>query len=135
MCKPGNVRNVRESSSANGGKPEILFNLPETIGFSKQGSQVDADTIRTVEETIGIDHHICLDKQKPAWIIEMLPAHLQIKYADKRRRRVGALCNTFGDSWKWQFCSVNWLWKSSFFPNKYLYIFRHFSDFLKIAHY
>ena len=56
-----NARNVRQSSSAPGGKPEILFNLPETIGFPKQGSQVDADTSRIAEETIGNDHH-------PVWI-------------------------------------------------------------------
>ena len=70
-----NARNVRQSSSAPGGKPEILFNLPETIGFSKQGSQVDADTIRTAEETIGIDHH-------PVWINkdlhELLKCYLHI---------------------------------------------------------
>ena len=70
-----NARNVRQSASAPGGKPEILFNLPETIGFSKQGSQVDADTIRTAEETIGIDHH-------PVWINkdlhELLKCYLHI---------------------------------------------------------
>ena len=52
-----NARNVKQSPSAPGGKPEILFNLPETIGSSKQGSHIDADTIRIAEETIGIDHH------------------------------------------------------------------------------
>ena len=70
-----NARNVRQSSSAPGGKPEILFNLPETIGFSKQGSQVDADTIITAEETIGIDHY-------PVWINkdlhELLKCYLHI---------------------------------------------------------
>ena len=69
------ARNVRQSLSAPGGKPEILFNLPETIGFSKHDSQVDADTIRTAKETIGINHH-------PLWINkdlhELLKCYLHI---------------------------------------------------------
>lgn len=30
--------------------------MPETIGFLKQGSKVDNDTISIAEEAVGIDH-------------------------------------------------------------------------------
>ena len=50
-----NSRHVRQSASAPGGKPDILFSIPESVGFCKQGVEVERTDIAIAEHTIGID--------------------------------------------------------------------------------
>lgn len=73
--KTWNTRNVRKSSAAPGGKPDLLFSIPETFGYMKQGYQVDSSSIKTAEETIGIEHH-------PTWkskdLHELLKCYMNI---------------------------------------------------------
>ena len=49
-----NCRNIRKSTKAPGGVPEILFNVPAIVGFSKEVTNVTERNIQTAEETVGI---------------------------------------------------------------------------------
>ena len=50
-----NSRHVRQSASAPGGKPDILFSTPESVGFCKQRVEVERTDIAIAEHTIDID--------------------------------------------------------------------------------
>ena len=49
-----NCRNIQKSPEAPGGVPEILFNLPAIVGFSKKGANVSERDIQVDEETVVI---------------------------------------------------------------------------------
>ena len=57
------MRNIRQSSTAPVGIPDILFNMPASVGFESQGifvSQVDIDA---VEERFGMQYPpMCKDE-------------------------------------------------------------------------
>ena len=70
-----NSRHVRQLASAPGGKPDILFAMPDRIGFTNQDSFVDESDITVAEQVIGIKH--C-----PVWknedMYELLDCYCQI---------------------------------------------------------
>ena len=70
-----NTRHVRQSASTPGGKPDILFTMPETVGFNKQGFKVDDSDVNIAEQVIGITH--C-----PVWknkdLYELLECYVNI---------------------------------------------------------
>ena len=70
-----NTRNVRQSESAPGGKPDILFNVPETSGYINQGIHIKFDDVDIAEAIIGIDHY-------PVWkskdLHELLVCYINI---------------------------------------------------------
>ena len=49
-----NLRQVRQSSHAPGGKPDVLFYAPETVKFKQQGVPVTDEDIDIVSRTLGI---------------------------------------------------------------------------------
>ena len=49
-----NCRNIRKSAETPRGVPEMLFNLPATVGFSKKGTCVSERDIQLDEETVVI---------------------------------------------------------------------------------
>ena len=51
------MRQVRQSSSSPGGKPDILYYLPETVGYSKMGLTVSEEYLTIAEDIVGLDHH------------------------------------------------------------------------------
>lgn len=51
-----NSRNVRQSAAAPGGKPDILYVMPQGIGFENQGFVPSDDDITVARDVIGIDH-------------------------------------------------------------------------------
>ena len=75
FARTWNSRNVRQSSSAPGGKPDILFTSPETVGFSNKGIPVDLRDLVVAENLIGISHH-------PIWknkdMYELLVCYLSL---------------------------------------------------------
>ena len=52
-----NARNVRQSARAPGGRPDVLFALPSTVGFEKQGILVNENDIVIAKNILGISHH------------------------------------------------------------------------------
>ena len=57
VVKTWNMRQVRQSSSSPGGKPDILYYLPETVGYSKMGLTVSEEYLTIAEEFVGLDHY------------------------------------------------------------------------------
>ena len=51
------MRQVRQSSSSPGGKPDILYYLPKTVGYSKMGLTVSEEYLTIAEEIVGLNHH------------------------------------------------------------------------------
>ena len=51
------MRQVRQSSSSPGGKPDILYHLPETVRYSKMGLTVSEEYLTIAEDIVGLDHH------------------------------------------------------------------------------
>ena len=51
-----NSRSIRQSATAPGGVPEILFHFPEKTGFEKQSIPVTHEEIRIVEDIFRIDN-------------------------------------------------------------------------------
>ena len=51
------MRNIRQSAEAPGGVPEILFNIPSSIGYNTQGSRVYQDDIDVAKEVFGFEYH------------------------------------------------------------------------------
>ena len=49
-----NCRNIRKSTEAPGGVPEMLFNVPAIAGFPKKGTNFSERDIQIAEETLGI---------------------------------------------------------------------------------
>ena len=47
---------VRQSAVAPGGRADLLFSIPEKVGFSNQGIHVYKDSIRIVESVLAIQH-------------------------------------------------------------------------------
>ncbi len=56
-----NARTVRQSSSAPGGKADILFAMPRMFGYEDQGIPVNYEDIRIAEDVLAIE-------QCPVWI-------------------------------------------------------------------
>ena len=52
-----NRRNIRQSSSAPGGIPDMLFAMPQTVGLSLQGHSVNSPDIAAAKDVLGIQHH------------------------------------------------------------------------------
>ena len=50
-----NMRNVRQSANGPGGKPDILFQLPSSVGFTNQGIAVEASDIDVANDVLGIE--------------------------------------------------------------------------------
>ena len=58
-----NSRRIRQSASAPGGIPDMLFNIPSTVGFQAQGIDVNPTDIQVAQNVLGIDHHpVCRDE-------------------------------------------------------------------------
>ena len=53
-----NLRHVRQSASAPGGKPDVLFHVPETIGFEAKGISVSDSDLNIVNHVLGMQHHL-----------------------------------------------------------------------------
>lgn len=51
-----NSRRVRQSASAPGGIPELLFNIPSIVGFKEQGTPVNDMDIQSARTVLGIKH-------------------------------------------------------------------------------
>ena len=51
-----NARVVRQSAAAPGGRADLLFSVPERVGFSNQGIHVDKGSIRVAESVLAIQH-------------------------------------------------------------------------------
>ena len=49
------MRSVRQSASAPGGKPDLLFQVPSTIGYQQRGIKVQDRDIDM--NTLGFNHH------------------------------------------------------------------------------
>ena len=52
-----NTRFVRKSANAPGGKPDILFQVPSTVGFQKRGLEVNQLDLNVATRVLGIDRH------------------------------------------------------------------------------
>ena len=57
FVKTWNTRFIRQSSSAPGGRPDILFSLPETIGYTKQGIPICDRDVSIARNILGIETH------------------------------------------------------------------------------
>ena len=53
-----NLRHVRQSASAPGGKPDVLFHVPETIGFEAKRISVSDSDLNIVNHVLGMQHHL-----------------------------------------------------------------------------
>jgi len=49
-----NRRNIRQSAAASGGRPNLLFSAPETVGFTHQGVQVNIEDLDITVRQLGI---------------------------------------------------------------------------------
>ena len=56
MLSTWNRRPVRQSNVGPGGKPDILFHIPSTVGYSFQGTPVELQDIDVASDLIGIPH-------------------------------------------------------------------------------
>lgn len=74
-----NQRHVRQSASAPGGKPNVLFVAPECIGYEDQGIRVSDEDINITKETVGI-------RRIPTWknyeLHELLEHYSQLHNID-----------------------------------------------------
>ena len=52
-----NTRHIRQSATAPGGVPEMLFNVPSCVGFQQQGVKIDRTDVQVAKTVLGIDHH------------------------------------------------------------------------------
>ena len=52
-----NLRHVRQSAAAPGGKPDVLFHVPETVGFETKGISVSDSDLNIANHVLGIQHH------------------------------------------------------------------------------
>lgn len=55
--KTWNLHNVRQSSCAPGGKPDILFGVPSVVGHRNHGIHVNDEDLDIVSEVLGIDQY------------------------------------------------------------------------------
>ena len=59
-----NRRNIRQSAAAPGGRPDLLFSAPETVGFTHQGVQVQMEDLDITVRQLGISEApYCRDEQ------------------------------------------------------------------------
>ena len=56
MIVSGILENIRQSSTAPGGIPNILFHVP-LPGYSTQGVPITVEDMEIAKSTIGIKHH------------------------------------------------------------------------------
>ena len=52
-----NSRHVRQSSSAPGGRPNILYHIPSTVEYCEQGFIVNDDDVSIAKNVLGTHHH------------------------------------------------------------------------------
>uniref|UniRef100_A0A7M5X0C0 Integrase core domain-containing protein n=1 Tax=Clytia hemisphaerica TaxID=252671 RepID=A0A7M5X0C0_9CNID len=71
-----NSRNVRQSASAPGGKPDILYVMPQEIGFENQGLVPSEDDLGVAADVIGLDH---CPVSKNEDLYELLECYCQIE--------------------------------------------------------
>ena len=57
FLKTWNSRHIRQSAAAPGGKPDILFHLPSTTGFTSQGVKVEEEDLDVAESVVSINNH------------------------------------------------------------------------------
>lgn len=89
LCvKTWNSRNIRQSAQTPGGVPEILFYMPNTVGFQLKGINVDEDQINVIENMLGIEH-APMYKNRDLW--ELLFCYLQIYNLDSPQDAESAL--------------------------------------------
>ena len=50
-----NTKHVRRSAEAPG-KPDILFSLPESVGFTKQGLVIEESDLKAAADVLSIHH-------------------------------------------------------------------------------
>ena len=50
-----NNRNVRKSTAAPGGVPDVLFHMPGTVGFQNQGIGAERGNIDVAEDVLGVN--------------------------------------------------------------------------------
>jgi len=77
--KMWNARNVRQSSRTPGGVPDILFNMPLTVGFENKGIDLNENDIKIAENLFSIQH-APMYKIKDLW--ELLFCYTQIHHID-----------------------------------------------------
>ena len=51
------MRSARQSASAPGGKPDLLFQVPSTIGCQQRGIKMQDRDIDIAMNTLGFNHH------------------------------------------------------------------------------
>ena len=56
-----NLRHVRQSAAAPGGKPDVLFHDLETAGFETKGISVSDSDLNIANHVLGIKHHPNID--------------------------------------------------------------------------
>lgn len=56
FAKVWNARNVRKSSAAPGGRPDVLFHMPGSQGFTKQGIAVSNNDLAIAQNIVDIEH-------------------------------------------------------------------------------
>ena len=52
-----NLRHVPQSTAAPGGKPDVLYHVPETVGFETKGISVSDIDLNIANHILGIQHH------------------------------------------------------------------------------
>ena len=57
FARTWNLHQVRRSANAPGGKPDLLFNVPETVGHVQKGVEVDPRDVDIAANQLEIDHH------------------------------------------------------------------------------
>lgn len=70
-----NMRSIRQSSSDPGGRPDILFDFPSTVDYTKQGKTLDKRDLKIAEDLLGVDK---LSVLKNSDIHELLQCYVQI---------------------------------------------------------
>lgn len=71
-----NARNIRQSAAAPGGKPDILYAIPEESGFTEQGSVPSEVDLNIAADIIRI-HHCPVSKNNDLY--ELLECYCQIE--------------------------------------------------------
>ena len=52
-----NLRQVQQSTAAPGGKPDVLFHVPETVVFEIKGISVSDSDLNITNHVLRIQHH------------------------------------------------------------------------------
>ena len=92
VVKTWKMRQVRQPSSSSGGKPDILYHLPETVGYPKMGLTVSEKHRTIAEDIVGLDRH-ALHRNKTIHELLICYVHIHDKKNCKRCRK-----------WTWDVC-------------------------------